>query len=71
MTKRTAQKILLKAKKLTAESGLTYQVIGERMGYPVASARKSVSQFLNGTNPSAEMLKHFADAIGVEVGELF
>ena len=64
------QTILIKAKQLAKESNLTYQQIGEKMGYPPESARKSVSQFLNGKNPSVAMLLRFAAAIGVEPKEL-
>ena len=64
------QSVLRKAKQLAKESGLTYQQIGEKMGYPPKSARQSVSQFLHGSNPSVKILKRFAKAIGVEVKDL-
>lgn len=62
--------ILEKAKQLVRESGLTYKQIGLRMSYPEESARQSVSQFLNSTNPSIEMLKRFAEAMEIEPKEL-
>jgi len=65
-----AQDVLQKAKKLAKKKGLTYQTIGERMGYPEKSARKSVSQFLNGTDPSLGMLIRYAKAIGVKPRDL-
>ncbi len=66
-----AQIVLKKAKRLLNEQGLTYQEVGEKMGYPKESACQSVSQFLNGTNPSVAMILRFAEAIGVEAKDLF
>ena len=66
----TAKIVLERARKLVANSGLTYQQIGERMGYPRESARQSVGQFLRGTNPTVSMLIRFAEAMGVEAREL-
>lgn len=65
-----AQTVLEKAKRLAKKSGLTYQQIGERMGYPPKSARQSVSQFLNSTSPTVEMLLRFAKAMGVKAKDL-
>lgn len=65
-----AQIVLKKARKLAQKSGLTYQKIGERMSYPKKSARQSVSQFLNSTNPTVAKLIRFAKALGVDVREL-
>lgn len=64
------QEIIIRARRLAKESGLSYKKIGLKMGYPPESARQSVSQFLNGTNPSVAMLLRFADAIGVDPKEL-
>jgi len=64
------QTVLRKAYLLIQESGLNHQQIGERMEYPSNSARQSVGQFLNSTNPSIEMLRRFAEALGVEAGSL-
>ena len=55
---------------LVAESGLTQQVLGERMGYPAKSARQSVSQFLKSENPTIDVLVKFAKAMGVSVDSL-
>ena len=66
----SAQIVLKKAKKLARQSGLTYQQIGERMGYPAKSARQSVGQFLHSTNPTIVILRRFAKALGVYVREL-
>ena len=62
--------LLEKAKQAATDSGLTYQEIGERMGYPTASARQSVWQFLHSTQPSLEMLVKYANAIGVKARDL-
>ena len=65
-----AQTVLRKAKRLAKKKGLTYQVIGVKMGYPEKSARKSVSQFLRGANPSLGMLIRYAKALGVKPRDL-
>ena len=43
--------------------GWTMQKLGERMGYPAASARKSVSQFLKSHDPHIGMLRRFANGL--------
>ena len=53
------------------KSGLTLDALGEKMGYPPATARKSVGQFLNKINdPRLSMLRKFAGAIGVKPSAL-
>ena len=69
--KRNVQSVLDTARGLAQDSGLTYQEIGIRMGYPPESARQSVSQFLNGKNPTLAMILRFAEALGIEPKELF
>lgn len=59
-----------KAKRLLSESGLSYRQVGERMGYDGEFARQSVYRFIHGRNPSAIMVKRFAEALGVEVKQL-
>jgi transcriptional regulator with XRE-family HTH domain len=66
-----AHTVLKKAKRLARTSGLTYQEIGVRMGYPPESARQSVGQFLNSRNPSVAMLIRFAEALGADIRSLF
>jgi transcriptional regulator with XRE-family HTH domain len=56
-----------KVHKLWEASGMTQQELGEKMGYPVESARKSVSQFLRSGNPQIGMLRRFAKAVGVKI----
>ncbi|MEX1098004.1 MAG: helix-turn-helix transcriptional regulator [Planctomycetales bacterium] len=51
-------------------SGLTYQQIGEGMGYPPATARQSVYQFLKGGDPQISMLRRFAEAMGISIHTL-
>lgn len=63
--------VMLKVRALVAESGLTQQEIGERMGYPPQSARQSVSQFLKSSNPGLGMLARFAKAMGVGMESFF
>ena len=53
------------------EEGWTMQELGERMGYPVESARKSVSQFLKSHDPRVGMLRRFAKALNIDVVDLF
>ena len=50
--------------------GWTQQRLGEAMGYPEESARKSVSQFLKSRDPQVSMLRRFAKAVGVAVTRL-
>jgi transcriptional regulator with XRE-family HTH domain len=64
------QDVLKKARRLVKKTGLTYQQVGERMGYPPESARQSAWRFLNVTNPSVAMLLKFAKAMNIDVKEL-
>ena len=52
------------------EKGWTQQRLGEEMGYPKASARKSFNQFLRSKDPTVSVLRRFARAIGVSVSSL-
>ena len=65
-----ARNVMPNVRAIVAESGLTQQVLGERMGYPAKSARQSVSQFLKGANPTIEVLMRFCKATGVSVESL-
>lgn len=53
-----------------AESKLTQQELGERMGFPADSARKSAWQFLKCKVPRLDTLRRFAAASGVPIEEL-
>ena len=68
--KNTIDRTMKKIKKLSKKSGLPMQAIGEKMGYPKASARQSVWQFLQTKNPSFLVVVRFAKAMGVSVEEL-
>lgn len=61
---------MAKVRTIATKSGLTQQEVGLRMGYPPESARQSVWQFLKSENPTIDVLKRFADAMGVTVEEL-
>lgn len=52
------------------KDGWTQQKLGEAMGYPAPSARKSVSQFLKSHDPAISMLRRFARAAGVSLADL-
>lgn len=52
------------------DDGWTQQKLGEAMGYAPASARKSVNQFLKSHDPAVSMLRRFAKAAGVPLGQL-
>jgi transcriptional regulator with XRE-family HTH domain len=51
------------------EPKLTLQALGERMGFPAESARKSAWQFLQCKVPRLDTLRRFADASGVPIEE--
>jgi transcriptional regulator with XRE-family HTH domain len=57
-------------RKRAAESGLTQQELGERMGYAPTTARQAVSQFLKSGDPQISMLRRFAEAVGISVQTL-
>jgi hypothetical protein len=57
-------------RKVFAESGMTYQVLGEKMGHPPGTARQSVAQFLKCGDPQISTLRRFAAAVGVPLNRL-
>jgi transcriptional regulator with XRE-family HTH domain len=64
-------KAMLRIRDLFAESRLTLDELGQRMGYPEKTARNSAWQFLNRTaDPRLSMLMKFARAIGVTAADL-
>ncbi len=67
---RTEDPAMKRVHKLYAASGMTQQELGERMGYSPASARQAVSQFLKSGDPQIGMLRRFAKAVGVKIGEI-
>ena len=61
---------MVKVRKVFEDSGLTQQVVGERMGYRPESARQAVSQFLKSGDPQISMLRKFAKAMKISLNEL-
>jgi transcriptional regulator with XRE-family HTH domain len=51
-------------------SGLTLQVLGEKMGYEARLARQSAWQFLHTGDPQISMLRRFAEAMGIGLTRL-
>ena len=51
-------------------SGLSLHEIGIKMGYTEDVARKAVWQFLQSKDPRIGMLRKFASAVGLHLGEL-
>jgi transcriptional regulator with XRE-family HTH domain len=50
---------------------MTLDELGQRMGYPRATARKSAWQFLQETNdPRISMLRKFARAMKISLSDL-
>jgi len=67
------QSIRERLRQAAEESGLSQQVIGERMGLTAADARKAVSRLLNPAieyDPRLSTLLKFAEAVGKPLGEL-
>lgn len=62
--------VMESVRELVTLSGKTQQQIGEAMGYPPASARQAVSQFLKSGDPQISMLRRFAEAMGISLGTL-
>ena len=56
----------LRIKELIKEKGMSVNALAEKMGI----TRVGLSQHING-NPSVEVLERIADALGVDVTELF
>ena len=53
------------------KSGLSLHDLGLKMGYAVATARKSAWQFIRFTgDPRLGMLRNFAEAVGIPLAEL-
>jgi len=58
-------------RKALEASGMTQQEVGDKMGYPTATARMSVSQFLRSHDPRVGMVRRFAKALEIPVSRLF
>ena len=62
--------VMVAIRKALAASGMTQQELGDKMGYPSESARKSVSQLLRGHDPRVGTVRRFAKAIGIPLAKL-
>ncbi len=63
--------VMAEVRKRFQDSGLSLQELGIKMGYPVASARKSAWQFIGKTDdPRLSMLTRFAKAMGISAKSL-
>lgn len=62
--------IILKMTEDFLRTGGTMEKLGILMGYPKATARKSVSQFLRSADPRMSLVRRFADAFKIDVQEL-
>ena len=68
--KATIDPVMETVRQRMKDSGLTYQEVGERMGYGPSSARQAVSQFLKTGDPQISMLRRFAEAVGISLNTL-
>jgi transcriptional regulator with XRE-family HTH domain len=60
-----------RARQIFKNSGLSFDELGQRMGYSGNTARKSAWQFLRKTsNPRLKMLERFAEALNVSLADL-
>jgi transcriptional regulator with XRE-family HTH domain len=59
-----------KVRMLFEKSGKTLDQLGREMGYPHATARKSVWQFMKTSDPRISTLRRFAAAMGVSLQTL-
>lgn len=65
------ERVKVELRKAVAESGLTQEEIGQRMGHPKTAARAAVSQLLSkGSNPSLQTLVKFTLAIGKKLSDI-
>ncbi len=63
--------LMLRVRGLFKASGMTFEQLGQKMGYSGDTARKSAWQFVDRTNdPRLSMLRRFAKAIGMTLEEL-
>jgi transcriptional regulator with XRE-family HTH domain len=62
--------VMVKIRLKVKSSGMTMQELGERMGYPVDTARKSVSQFLKGSDPRVGTVRKLAKALKIKLPDL-
>lgn len=70
MDEKSEDPVMEKVRKLIADSGMSRQEIGEKMGYGQEVARQAMSQFLKGGNPRIDRLRKFAKAMNVALSTL-
>lgn len=70
MDEKSEDPVMEKVRKLIADSKLSRQEIGERMGYGPHVARQAMSQFLKSGNPRIDRLRRFAGAMGISLATL-
>jgi transcriptional regulator with XRE-family HTH domain len=61
---------MTKVKARFAESGLTLNDLGMKMGYAPEIARQSAWQFMKAGDPRVSMLRRFAEAMGIKLKDL-
>jgi transcriptional regulator with XRE-family HTH domain len=60
-----------RARRIFEQSGLSFEELGQRMGYSGTTARKSAWQFLRKTtDPRLSMMVRFAEALNVSLVDL-
>jgi len=62
--------VMLAIRKWVAETGITQQELGERMGYAKETARQAVSQFLKGGDPRIGTIRRFCQAAKIPLKTL-
>jgi transcriptional regulator with XRE-family HTH domain len=71
MSKREPDPLMKRIRSLFKASGMSFEQLGQAMGYSGPTARKSAWQFVDGTNdPRLSMLRKFAKAVGLTLEEL-
>lgn len=70
MTAENEDPVMEKVRTLIAESKMSRQEIGEKMGYGPDVARQAMSQFLKSGSPRIDRLRRFAEAMGVSLSSL-
>lgn len=71
MKRSLSETVILKARKLFEESGMTLEELGLKMGCSPGTARRSVWQLFNKSpDPRLSTVEKLAAALGVEVKEL-
>src|SRR5438270_12044426 len=62
--------VMAKVHTLFEKSGLSLHDLGIKMGCPPDTARQAVWQFMRTSDPHISVLRRFAKAMGIAIGEL-